>query len=353
MKTRKLLFLLTLLTSFYGCTESNKIFTGKGQYGLVFKHECTMPSGIPVLELVGGNSIQIIDTLLLVQHQYSEPTFYWDIYNLNDFTHIKSILRRGRGPNEVLFADYTGQFEMADGDIWMYFTDLNAGKFHKINLTESIRSGNDVIELISEIDRDKIPCFAIDNDTFIYDQYNPDKGNVNLIKGDNSWKNPIWSKEIYSNITLDDSYMLLIHTILYNAKNKKACVIPPYIDHIQIIDCDGNNDMILSTAKSDTWPAIKQDGFNESIKSFYKSTKVTDDFIFSMYVNKKISELGTTPEETEIHVFDWDGNAVTKIRLKDHITSFAVDTKHRTLYGIDNMNQLYSYDINACLDNRH
>lgn len=348
MKIDKLLIVLSFLTLFCGCRNHGGVFKGKEKYGLTFKHECRLPAGKPLFEVL-GNSIQIIDTMLLVKHQYSNPPYYWDIYSLNNMEHLKSVLRRGRGPNEVMFAHYTGQYEKADGGIWMFLLDNNSAKFYKINLTESIRSGNDVVEQVSRIDPQKSPYFLLDDNSFLYrTKYNEKDGSVSLAKGDNSWENPTMTKKIYEGATFEDSHKL-IHALYYSPKNKKVCVTPTYVNNIQIIDLEGDSDMVLSCAESDSWPSVQQNNSLESIKLYYSTTRITDDYIFLLYLNKTIAQMRDS-KEVEIHVFDWSGRAVAKLSLEDSIVSFDVDMNNEVLYGLDKLSRLYAYDISGCFD---
>lgn len=348
MKTVHLLIITAIFSIFYGCNNQDRVFVGKSKYGLKFKQEGIKPHTKPIFEFPAGSSIQIIDTLLLVQHQDENPSYYWDVYSLNNMKHLKSILRKGRGPDEVLFAHYAGQYEQINDDIWMYFLDVNSGKFLKINITESIRLGNDIIELITAIDSDKFPYFAVNNDTFIYCNNNRNEGYISLVKGDNSWKNPVMEKKYIRHITFED-FNKLTHSLHYNKKNDKVCVVPFYINHIHIIDLDGNDDIISSAAGNNNWQTISRNDISGLTTIFYSTTRTTDDFIFTLYNNKQIAEMGNTPEETVIHVFDWNGKALTRILLEDNITSFAVDIKNKILYGLDNLSYLYKYDISSCL----
>ena len=350
MRVTKLLIISVSLIFFFGCKEQGEMFIGKGKYGLRFEQEYVMPSGgDPVLELLpGGQAVYIIDTLLLAQHRYENPAYHWDVYSLNSLAHLKSILRNGRGPDEVLFAIYAGQYEKIKDEIWMYVLDLNSARFLKINLTQSIQSEGDIIELISNIVSDKSPYFVTDNDNFIYNAYNRNDHSISLMKNDISWGNQVVYKNIYRGVAPND-YHKLRYSLLYNEKDKKVCLTPSYIDQIQIIDLKGNNDMVLSTAKSNDWEIIRQEDVL-SATVFYTSTRITDDFIFALYRNQKVMELESTPKETEIHVFNWAGDAIAKICLADYITSFDVDIKNKTLYGLDNLERVYAYDISSCLD---
>ena len=347
MKIINLLIIPALFSIIYGC-NSDRVFVGKHKYGLEFEKECIKPQTEPILELPAGSSIQIIDTLLLVQHQDENSSYYWDVYSLNNMMYLKSILRKGRGPNEVLFAHYAGQYEKTEDAVWMYFLDVNSGRFLKINLTESVRPGNDVIELVTAIESDKFPYFAVNNDTFIYCNKNRDEGYISLVKGDNSWKNPVMEKRYIRHITSGD-FNKLTHSLYYNKKNNKVCAVPFYINHIQIIDLEGKDDIISSAAGNNNWETVNRNDISGLTTIFYTTTRTTDDLIFALYNNRQIAEMGNTPGQTVIHVFDWNGKALTRILLEDSIISFAVDIKSKMLYGLDNGSYIHRYDISSCL----
>jgi hypothetical protein len=351
MKIIKSSLVLVLLACLYGC-KGKSVFVGEARYGLTFAREHTFPPGEPIFEAFGGQSIQIVDTFLLVQHQYPHPEFYWDIYNLNNRQHLKSILRRGRGPNEVLFAHYDGQHEKVNGENWMFFLDVNANQFFKINLEQTIRSGKDSVVSISSIDSSKSPYFTINDNLFLYFPFSRSAGYMKVIKSEPYGKNPVMTKEIFGKITPEEyAYYLHDNSMNYNGKKNKVCVTYGRLNHIQLIDLEGNDDLILSAASSSNWPALQQsdpmDLLNRSI--FYVSPRSTDDYIFISYYNKKISEMQNSPKECEVHVFDWEGNALAKLSFQDHIGAFAVDEKNKILYGINNREQIYAYDISPYL----
>ena len=350
MRGAKLLIISFSLIVFLGCKEQGGMFIGKSKFSLVFEQEYVMPSGEdPALELLPGSLvINIIDTLLLAQHQLENPIYHWDVYSLNSLTYLKSILRNGRGPDEVLLADYEGQYEKINDEVWMYFLDLNSARFLKINLNQSIQPGGDIIELVSYIAPQKAPYFIIDNETFMYSDHSRIEGSVSLMKSDHYLRNPVVYKKIYEEMAPNDYYKLR-HYLLFNKKDRKVCLTPSYINQIQIIDLEGNNDMVLSTAKSNDWETIRQEDVL-SATVFYAGTgtRITDDLIFSLFINMKVG--GEIPKETEIHIFNWVGDAIAKIRLADYIISFDVDMKNKILYGLDKLERLYAYDISSCLD---
>lgn len=350
MNLTKSYFILFSLMVLFGCTNNSGVFTGKGRYGLKFEREYELARTAPLLEVFGGQDIHIIDTLLLVQHQYENPLYYWDVYNLNDFRHLKSVLRRGRGPGEVLFAHYAGQYEKTPNGIMMFFFDLNSEKYYKINLTESILSGTDIVEQISRINRQQMPYFADSDTSFIFCRYDKAAARMSLMKCDGLMKNQVEIKSIYKNVAENEHYKLA-QNVYYNPKIKKICIIPYYVNHIQIIDVDGNKDVTVSTAESDHWSQVRQEDISASSKVFYGTARITDDYIFALFRNRELSDMDSPDSESaEIHVFDWHGNAVARILLNGNIFSFAIDAKNGNLYVLDNAERLYSYDISDLFD---
>lgn len=342
MRTLKLFILSVLIAFFCGCKE-NGSFIGKSRYDVKFSQEYLFPSGEPLCEVYGGGNLHLIDTLLLIEHIYENPSHHWDVYNVNDMKHLRSILRHGRGPNEVLLTHYAGQYERIDGDIWMFFMDPATDRFLRVNLSESIRSGYDVVELVTSIDYVNAPFFKIDDDTYLYCQQNNNEGYTSLMIGDNSWKNPVMEKKVYQGVETGNLYKLG-NSFFYNQANNKVCAFPLYVNHFQIVDLEGNNDLIISTADSDDWRLIEQRDF-EDLSVFYSSKRITDDYIFALYFNKKISEWDKVVEESEIHIFNWSGEGVARLRFKNNIVTFAVDMKNKVLYALNNLEQLTAYDI--------
>jgi hypothetical protein len=63
----------------------------------------------------------------------------------------------------------------------------------------------------------------------------------------------------------------------------------------------------------------------------YWKIKVTDSYIYGLYVGKTYSELNTNGQgikdyANEIHVWDWDGNPIIRFILNRHVFSFSVST---------------------------
>ena len=67
------------------------------------------------------------------------------------------------------------------------------------------------------------------------------------------------------------------------------------------------------------------------------------EYIYALYVNKKDNLFSHAEGETEIHVFNWEGAPIAKIRIPDNIIYFTVDEKHHYIYGLKGNEELYRY----------
>ena len=76
---------------------------------------------------------------------------------------------------------------------------------------------------------------------------------------------------------------------------------------------------------------------------YYSSLQVSSEYIYALYVNKKDNLFSHAEGETEIHVFNWEGAPIAKIRIPDNIIYFTVDEKHHYIYGFKGNEELYRY----------
>ena len=76
---------------------------------------------------------------------------------------------------------------------------------------------------------------------------------------------------------------------------------------------------------------------------YYSSLQVFSEYIYALYVNKKDDLFSHAEGETEIHVFNWKGAPIARIRIPDNIIYFTVDEKHHYIYGLKGNEELYRY----------
>ena len=93
---------------------------------------------------------------------------------------------------------------------------------------------------------------------------------------------------------------------------------------------------------------------NENSRVYYNDIDVSDNYIYALYVNVNVNETlnemldDDEVEESEIHVFDWDGNFLMRYILEGYYESFTIDERNNRFYAVnpyDISKNIYSFDI--------
>ena len=119
MRTKALLIMLFPL-ALVSC--SDRYFNGERHFGLEFEKECALSGGREMMEVFGGGGVYVVDSLLVVTGGNQAAGYFWNVYSRNSGKFIKSMLRHGRGPSEVLYPAYNGQYGYEDGTSWRIST---------------------------------------------------------------------------------------------------------------------------------------------------------------------------------------------------------------------------------------
>ena len=130
-------------------------------------------------------------------------------------------------------------------------------------------------------------------------------------------------------------------SFLYVQPSKEKCVLAcRYSDQIEIVDLVKRTSRIVVGPEGyspDVMVATGNDGKklstrnNDTRYSFVRG-KTTDQFIYLLYSgNNHTSEHKTYGNC--LYVYDWEGNAVSKLTFKDDVADFALDRANKKLYS--------------------
>ena len=352
--SRKAEFTITWLMAavfciFLSSCESSP-FTGYRQYGLEFREKCVLDDGEKLLETLGGGIIGIVDTFLVVEHRDSSPEYFWDVYNARTGDFIRSMFRHGRGPDEVLAAQYDGQCVSLDSCIFVYALDYNSEEMLRVNFTGSIYSGDDAVSVIAPLEYIHTPGFMDGDGALVYCDYDIGNGELFLAKDSESGE-ALRLKRIYSDVDLHDRDMAAFNT-RYNAFRNKVCVAYSRLSLIQILDLDvaDDNDMRLSASSDDGWRGGGT--VSEETVLHYGRLNVTDRYIYAGYIGKTMEECIEDEGvfQNEIHVFSWDGEAIAKVTIIDNdVVSFAVSDDNSAMYVVNDKEEVFVYNLSNVL----
>ena len=70
-----------------------------------------------------------------------------------------------------------------------------------------------------------------------------------------------------------------------------------------------------------------------------------DEYVYALYMNQTYEDSFAKPKEMEIHVFSWHGKLEKILKVKEYLLTIAVDDENKFLYGRDNNNNIFKYQL--------
>lgn len=78
---------------------------------------------------------------------------------------------------------------------------------------------------------------------------------------------------------------------------------------------------------------------------YYCKLSGNDEYVYALYMNQTYEDSFAKPKEMEIHVFSWDGKLEKILKVKEYLLTIAVDDENKFLYGRDNNNNIFKYQL--------
>ena len=349
-----IIYISVIITSFFSCTKKEDKYVERTNIKEFtdFKTQYTLEGK----ELSSGEikflpqSIGLIDDKVFFCDSESDTHFY--VFKIPEFEFVGKFGNRGRGPLDMQAPTFWGQVK--GKEIGIYQANLMKYGFYNIEeyLNGTIKDENIITTYMPPEINDAVNIISLNKNKYIGASSTPN-GELfvyNALKKELKWKPFV--KDV-SNTFMED---LLKYDILsdfkrgiikVNPKNTlvvKTNIFMPYID---IYDPKGNLLFSIGPKKYEN-PILsnKTKMIDFSSNVYYTNSFLTNNFIYALYRNCTVNEFSNGDcENVEIHVFDWEGNAVKKYILNEGIgplSPFAVDETNHKIYSV-NPKDLDSY----------
>ncbi|MDX2306581.1 MAG: BF3164 family lipoprotein [Microscillaceae bacterium] len=307
-----------------------------------------------------NGSIDVLDTLLLIG--IYKDTVKYNIYGVNSLQHLGTLGVVGDGPDEWNAIFHVNQYEVNQHGIMLWCADVLKGLLLKVNLSKVIqaKSPKPIIEKTMNIKADIFPFNQLIyvNDEKVIGNLGYDEVNGGRIKSFNPQKQELIKKvEFFPKIK---NAQIIPPMVLYNfyfAGFKKHPSKELFVQSMSLFNridiFDANLELIKSIVSGENWDdnyydAKKMDIMGAPLKGItdgYSDLSVTKNFIFAALENKKMNAAGEV-KESQIKVFDWEGNPKCLIRVPDDLFAISVDAKEEYLYANDfNHEKILRYNI--------
>jgi hypothetical protein len=317
---------------------------------------------IPPIVLKPSNMC-IVDSFLIISQSRGDSIF--SIFSLPNCHFLTSFGNEGRGPNE---------FNMAFENVTLGAVNNDSSSFAVGNMMTNIQYYH-----IEDIFHKKFRPYRIEKlpqtlngfraivyigDSLIFGA--PYRGNMHLFKFNNYTKSLETFREYTEKFPLMDPEMkreIFGCSMAVKPDNSKFVLAYSRLGKIEIFENNKSKPIVI-TYKG--FPSLEENtGLNSTSKFIKKNPDelifnegiiATDKYIYACILNDKVSNVNNPngPNRNfirEIHVFDWSGNPIIKIKLSKFYLYYSVALNDKYIYAIDDdvENIVYRYDLNKVL----
>lgn len=273
------------------------------------------------------------DSLLLVRNAANSSKYHFSLFNLKSKTFMENYLPLGRKPGEVMsFLSYG----LLNDRLWAY--DIIKDKIISTNL------GNPIVEVdtiasnvpkfyysIQMLNDKKIIGSGDYDSNYKLDLLDLSTGMVEEQIGVFNMDNQVYSR----------AKKMEYESFLFLKSSKDKCVTASrYADRIEIFDLISKKSKVIRGPENynpDVSVMSSNNGMeviarNSNTRYAFLGGKTTDKYIYLLY-SGNVHDSPHLFYGKYIYVYDWEGNPVQKIILKDYVTDFAVTSDNETLYS--------------------
>lgn len=354
MKENCLIFALTSLM-FFSCKNDSNILVNVHEVDFLNKTGGVI-EGKKVMSVLGAKGLVVYDTLIMVTT--NNPEGQLQVYRCGDLKYLGSFCKQGRARNELLKAStVTEQAYYKDNHLIQIVYDVPT-TMCEVDVTASIQSGHTVVISSRE-------CLSTRGNEIMLlgDDYNNrlefelNKYGVEEITGvpsrytlykNGKKKNLRFFKKIMK-VEDEEQRELPYQGSLYKHPLKNL-----------IVQSFANMDYLLyMNFEADSCFAVHQKGsltFTDRyvdempMPLHFSDGATSNNYIMFLYRQGYYTQKTTAGEWfPEVLIFDWNGNYISGFKTDRFIHYIEYDEINHALYGINNDDEIYVYDLSTIL----
>jgi len=310
--------------------------------------------------VLGIKSIASLGNKIICTVDRKDSIFY--IYDAGQDSSIASFGFLGHANSEFLNVPYRIDCLQDGNGIERILICDGRKETKSINLTASIKSGACIIDTMIKCKADKNESYIYpltDDNVFVYTGVTYDDARDNnfyppsffVFKDNKELKK--W--DLYPTIVQKESCQNIIfltydHIVLISPDRKRAIEVMHFIDLFNVFDFAQMSVTGFNTDGSYTFSDIqnKVDETNgpEFIKFFNVDACVTDKNIFILKDGRSTGDVdGNKIAKQSIVVYDWSGNIIKSVNIKESLTNITYNEGTSCLYGLDDKGAVFKYHL--------
>lgn len=322
------------------------------------------------IEGVYHGPIFVYDSLLIYYPLNQTVTSYYEIYNLKDSSFIGKFCDKGVGPNEIMALSTISHFYEENGELKTLLYGGNEKKMLEWNISKSLAEHKTVFDQIIPYD------WNVNNHATVYSNiFRLEKDTILAITPTLplTLDQELVSLPLYEKRTIASNKLVQLYNIFdkypenngsnvhssYNVLSPESflssfyCIKPDrskivqvmmYMPQINILDLQSGVVEGFRISSSVDFTMFKKN--IEKVNYCFTNVAVNNEFIYALYWGSKIKGDSDKKSSCIVYVFDWNGDLVNKIDLREFVNQIFLDEKNNILYGREYASDyIYSYDL--------
>ena len=334
MRATKLLA-IALIATLSGCNGNN------GENCFCDNHETIAqpPNGttlhgklvISQEELLGVGDLNCFKDYLIIDYARNKDSIFTVYTNRGE--KVAQFGKSGRAANEFTVGlSLNGQHS----DRCVYANDVNQSMLKAIDIISSIDSGKCVIEWKIPTGGRVMDAFMLNDSIMLYSQETADNFRLNFMN--------VKSRKKINGIDLfaphKNAFSIYSQNICINVSKNCIAMGMNSINQINFMTLDNKYRRSVSIYENADADFDKADEMQ-----YYCKLNGNKEFVYALYMNQPYEDSFAKPKEMEIHVFNWNGKLERILNVKEYLLTIAVDEDNEFLYGRDNNNNIFKYEL--------
>lgn len=325
------------------CVESQSKIAAEATIVEGGQVEVSLPRGIEPLYIAGHASLagavavhDVGDGCVLLQMMSGEDCFTWlDLSTGATF----GLLNRGRGPDELIDAGYSGFRINGDGEKEIVAYSLSSSEAVIVNLTRSLSTGKTVV-----ISRQKLPkgtMYALASGTRIYCYtMSPDRTIRWCLADEAEGGEPMLP--FGKDGKVEDTSKFFAATAISEDGNALVMAMASF-PRLYIFKRNGRNISLSLDDRTDDQLLAQMSSKQEDEADCCLWVQVRHGFIYCLIVDSEAAKAGKYEER--LLVFDMNGRIKSATAIRNPLTSFVVSESDGAIVGITMDGQLVRFTL--------
>jgi hypothetical protein len=294
---------------------------------------------------VTESELMATDSVLLINNLHDGQFIMW--LSTNDFSHLASFARQGRGPNEFIYPTFVQGddpetlchiFERTDNKLYAVYPNFQMKERKDMALRPSVRGMYSDKQL-----------YAMGPDHFVYAE-SSDKGKglfETKREGDS-----LVTRQFYDLSFSEDhaNWAAYIGSFGANAQKHRLVYAYKYFKRAVFIDTQTGQHRVIQFKTDETESGDVHAMMSPDNVTHYWKLSAQPDYVYLLYSGRTPYEVGNANNQGNAHIFveqfDWNGNPIRKFRL-DQWGYFCADEYKQRLYLLSTTEAepLYVYNL--------